>query len=292
LIVLTIFFTDIGEKRGDGNNSIGIPFDYRDLYGKLPFLTGNGSKLNFFGFNYTDGVDFPITDFSWNSNGGGMDFTLIPTNSNTIVNGLLAFSGYTSMIEEADRQPRSSSISGYYGALNLVNYGKDNEVRYGLELNGFRTQFQFVNFRGYLIDQDERDCPRSAAMSSGSAKLVRSSLSRASGFDITITQRCFSGASFGSEIQCNRQTPLQGSRGLIFTKSALYHKRKRYCKPLCGLPCGPEEQIYKLGGTEPTSHRLPESAHAVAGFEIDVTKNLDLNIEGYNVRAAYRTQQE
>ncbi|MFM8486601.1 MAG: TonB-dependent receptor plug domain-containing protein, partial [Bacteroidota bacterium] len=150
-----IFYKNIGEKRGDGNDSIGIPFDYRDLYGKLSFLTGNGSKLNFFGFNYTDGVDFPITDFSWNSNGGGMDFTLIPTNSNTIVNGLLTFSGYTSMIEEADRQPRSSSISGYYGALNFVNYGKDNEVRYGLELNGFRTQFQFVNFRGYLIDQDE-----------------------------------------------------------------------------------------------------------------------------------------
>jgi hypothetical protein len=44
---------------------------------------------------------------------------------------------------------------------------------------------------------------------------------------------------------------------------------------------GPEERIFKLNGTEPTNNRLQKSIHGVAGFEIDVTKIFDLNIEGY-----------
>ena len=34
----------------DTNLVRGIPFEYEDLYGKLTLLTGNGSKLNLFGF--------------------------------------------------------------------------------------------------------------------------------------------------------------------------------------------------------------------------------------------------
>ncbi len=41
-------------KTSKMHRSAGIPFNYRDLYGKISLLTGNGTKLNFFGFNYTD----------------------------------------------------------------------------------------------------------------------------------------------------------------------------------------------------------------------------------------------
>ncbi len=279
-----IFYKNIGEKRGDGNDSIGIPFDYRDLYGKLSFLTGNGSKLNFFGFNYTDGVDFPITDFSWNSNGGGMDFTLIPTNSNTIVNGLLTFSGYTSMIEEADRQPRSSSISGYYGALNFVNYGKDNEVRYGLELNGFRTQFQFVNFRGYLIDQDENTTEISSYVK---WKRKIGPLVIEPGFRLQYYQSLNDVSPeprLGLKYNVSDKLRFKAAGGLYSQNLLSTTNERDIVNLFVGFLSGPEEQIYKLGGTEPTSHRLQKSAHAVAGFEIDVTRNLDLNIEAYYKR--------
>lgn len=33
--------------------------------------------------------------------------------------------------------------------LNFTNFGRDNEVRYGLELNGMRTVFEYVDFRNY-----------------------------------------------------------------------------------------------------------------------------------------------
>ncbi|MDZ7774909.1 MAG: hypothetical protein U5L09_04475 [Bacteroidales bacterium] len=54
----------------------GLPFSYTDLYGKLSFNTSNGSKVNFFGFNYTDRVDDyrALSDFKWDAMGAGSSF--------------------------------------------------------------------------------------------------------------------------------------------------------------------------------------------------------------------------
>ncbi|MFQ5446162.1 MAG: beta-sandwich domain-containing protein, partial [Saprospiraceae bacterium] len=35
-----------------------LPFSFTDLYGKLSFITANGSKLNIFGFNFSDDVNY------------------------------------------------------------------------------------------------------------------------------------------------------------------------------------------------------------------------------------------
>ena len=58
----------------------GLPFNYLDLYGKLSFNFGNGSKISFYGFNFTDKVNQykSIADFSWGSSGGGTNFVIIP----------------------------------------------------------------------------------------------------------------------------------------------------------------------------------------------------------------------
>ncbi|NUM44637.1 MAG: TonB-dependent receptor, partial [Anaerolineales bacterium] len=80
-----------GRNLQDTTYAPGIPFNYTDLYGKVSLLAGNGSKLNFFGFKYDDGVKYQIADFSWTSGGGGFDFTLVPSNSNTIVGGTLTY---------------------------------------------------------------------------------------------------------------------------------------------------------------------------------------------------------
>ena len=47
-----------------------------------------------------------------------------------------------------------------------------------------------------------------------------------------------------------------------------------------GFLTGPEEQVLNPDGSE-ASHRLQKAAHAVAGVEIDLSKNLELNLEGY-----------
>lgn len=272
----------------DTNLVRGIPFEYGDLYGKITLLTGNGSKLNVFGFNYTDGVNYGITNFGWNSSGGGMDFTVIPANSNTIISGVMTVSGYDSHIEDSDRLPRTSSISGYSAGLNFTNFGRDSELKYGLELNGFKTDFQFVNFKGYTIGQTENTTEISfytkfrkkigpLVIEPGLRLQYYQSLN-----DYNVEPR------LGLKYNITDRFRFKAAGG-YYSQNLLSTVNERDIVNLfVGFLSGPEEALYKPG-TQPaesnrTSNRLQKSVHAVTGFEIDVTDNFDLNVEGYYKR--------
>jgi len=263
------------------NDSIGIPFDYEDIYAKVSFLTGNGSKLNVFGFNYTDGVDFPITNFGWNSSGGGMDFTLIPTNSNTIVNGIFTVSGYNSFIEESDRLPRKSGISGYFAGLNFTNFGRNDEIKYGLELNGFRTEFEFVNFRNFTIKKDDNTTEINSyvkwkhkagplVIEPGLRLQYYQSLN-----EVSLEPR------IGLKYNISDKLRFKAAGGLYSQNLLSTVNERDIVNLFVGFLSGPEERIFVLNTDVPTKDRLQKSVHAVGGFEIDVTNKIDLNVEGY-----------
>ncbi|MCW5921494.1 MAG: TonB-dependent receptor [Saprospiraceae bacterium] len=263
------------------NDSIGIPFDYRDMYGKLSLLTGNGSKLNIFGFSYDDGVNFPIADYGWNSAGGGMDFTVVPTNSSTIINGVFTFSRYDTRIEEADRLPRKSGISGYYGGLNFTNYGRNNELEYGIELTGFNTVFEFINFRGLTIGQDENTTEISGYMR---WKRKIGPLVIEPGFRLQYYQSLnYSSPEPRLGLKYNVTDNLRfKAAGGLYSQNLLSTINERDVVNLfVGFLSGPEEAILKPNSNERASNRIQTSVHGVAGFEVDVTKNFDLNVEGY-----------
>ncbi|MEL6926360.1 MAG: carboxypeptidase-like regulatory domain-containing protein, partial [Bacteroidota bacterium] len=77
------------------NDTIGLPYNYTDLYGKVSFVGGNGSKLNLFGMNFQDNVNFAgIADLGWTSNGFGANFTLIPPSTDMVIGGTVAYSDY------------------------------------------------------------------------------------------------------------------------------------------------------------------------------------------------------
>lgn len=262
-------------------NTGGIPFDYRDLYGKISLLSGNGSKLNVFGFNYTDRVDYPATQFGWTSGGGGLDFTLVPTNSNTIINGTLTFSNYDSEIEEADRQPRTSGIAGYYGALNFKNLGRDNEVEYGLALTGFRTEFQFLNFRNITTEQNDN-----TTEISGYVRWKRKigPLVIEPGFRIQYYQSLNDISPeprLGLKYNISDKLRFKLAAGLYSQNLLSTVNERDIVNLFVGFLSGPEETVYQPNSTTPTEHRLQKALHGVTGVEIDVTNNFEINIEGY-----------
>lgn len=257
----------------DTNLVRGIPFDFQDLYGKITLLTGNGSKMNLFGFNYTDGVDYGITDFGWKSSGGGMDFTIIPANSNTIIGGVLTVSGYQSRIEEADRLPRNSAISGYSAILNFTNFGRNSEFKYGLELNGFKTDFEFINFRGYTIRKLDYTTEISAfskwrrkfgplVIEPGLRIQYYQSLN-----DVVVEPR------FGLKYNITDRLRFKTAGGLYSQNLLSTVNERDIVNLFVGFLSGPEETIYKPGA-EPgdfdnrTDHRLQKSIHGVGGFEV------------------------
>ncbi|MCD4737592.1 MAG: TonB-dependent receptor, partial [Bacteroidales bacterium] len=89
-------------------NEDGLPFNYTDLYGKVSLLGVNGSKVNFFGFNFTDRVNNyrALSDYSWKSFGGGTNFVVIPGSSPILLEGRIAYSQYKIALEEESFPPR------------------------------------------------------------------------------------------------------------------------------------------------------------------------------------------
>lgn len=137
-------------------DTAGLPFNFTDLYGKVSFNGANGSKFNLFGFNFTDGVRYRgVSDLGWTNYGAGSNFVLVPSGSAVLIDGVFSFSNYTIELKEGDLPPRLSEIAGFNGGLNFKLFQGDDEIRYGVELMGFRTNFQYFNAAGRPFKQEE-----------------------------------------------------------------------------------------------------------------------------------------
>lgn len=138
-------------------NEDGLPFNYTDIYGKISINGANGSKVSLFGFNFNDKVNGyqAIADYGWNSYGAGANFVVIPEKSAVLIEGLFAYSQYKSSINSTALNERESLINGFTGSVNFSYFYGKNELEYGVEVEGYRTEYNFTNFIGTTIDQTE-----------------------------------------------------------------------------------------------------------------------------------------
>jgi hypothetical protein len=133
----------------------GLPFNFRDIYAKMSINAPNGSKINAFGFNFTDDVNyFSPASLSWKASGGGANFVVIPGTSSALIGGSFALSNYETQLLETGAEPRSSAVNGFNGGLNFTYFYGDDELKYGMELLGFRTDFKFHNAANIKIQQE------------------------------------------------------------------------------------------------------------------------------------------
>ena len=137
-------------------DTAGLPFNFSDYYGKVSLSAANGSKINLFGFNFNDKVKYKaISDLSWKSFGGGSNFVLVPEGTPMLVEGNFAYSSYLINLTEQDLSPRTSKIDGFNLGLDFTYYNGDNELKYGLEVLGFETDFKFFNSLNRKIQQTQ-----------------------------------------------------------------------------------------------------------------------------------------
>ncbi len=132
----------------------GLPFSFSDLYAKASFISSSGSKLNLFGFDFRDNVDYPQTQYNWTSSGGGANFNIVPEGS-TIINGALGYSQYKMNQNESDSKPRESSINGFNININFSHFIGRDDIKYGIEMNGFSTDYNYTNTYGRELKQEE-----------------------------------------------------------------------------------------------------------------------------------------
>lgn len=134
----------------------GLPFSFWDLYGKLTLSTLNGTKLNVFGFNFNDKVNYSsIAAYSWNNWGVGSNFQIVPGDVPITITGALAYSKYTCELDDKLYQPKSSTMDGFTFNLAFNYYIGRSVLNVGVEAVGFNTQYTYFTQFGSKVDIDD-----------------------------------------------------------------------------------------------------------------------------------------
>lgn len=262
-------------------DTAGLPFSYTDLYGKVSFNGGNGSKLNLFGFNYTDRVNYTnIADLNWVANGGGADFVIIPGASKMIIGGNFTYSNYDIEIQEGDDKPRRSSIGGFMAKLDFTYYGDNSEFKYGFNVTGNKTDFEFTNLYGNQINELQNTTEISGFLK------YRKSLDRlviepsvrfqyyASLSESTVEPR------LGIKFNASDRFRLKFAGGYYTQDLISAVNEQDIVNLFVGFISSPSD-VAQPNSTEEAESRLQKSIHAIGGIEIDITDKIELNIEPY-----------
>lgn len=263
-------------------DSLGLPYSYTDIYAKMSFLSGEGSKVDFFGFSFSDGVNLNnIANIDWKSGGGGMNFKLIPRSSNLIFSGTLAFSNYNIIQSAPNVEPRTNSISGFNALFDFASFGKNSTVNYGFELNGITTKLSFRNFVGVTFEQAENTTELAgyiALRQKTDAIIIEPGLRAqfyASLGDFSLEPRLAIKSNFSDKFRMKFAVG-KYSQNLISTIN-----EQDIVNYFVGFLTGPEETLYEPGTTVKTKDKLQKAWHFLAGVEVDLNAGWELNVEGY-----------
>jgi hypothetical protein len=270
-------------------DTFGLPYKFRDIYGKLTF-TGQGNRLNLFGFSHGDDVNlaFP-SDVTWNAFGGGMNFQYLPSNSKVIMSGNIGYSGYATALNSVNETfPRSSEIQGLNSNLNFAYIINNvDELSYGVQILSFSTNFMFTNAFGNRVVQEEsntelamylkyRKVFKRKEATDGTAKKPRA-----------VLEPGLRGHFFNDKNYFSLEPRLRGK--LNFNRFSLHAATGLYAQNLVssgsdldvvnffqGIMTAPDNLA------NPTqSHSLQTAAHLVGGTEIELFENLETTIEGW-----------
>ncbi|HFC01228.1 MAG TPA: TonB-dependent receptor [Phaeodactylibacter sp.] len=265
------------------DSSGSLPFSFTDVYGKMSFVFGGGSKLNLFGFNFRDQVEYKgLAKLNWKTTGGGANFKLVPPSSNLIIDGIIGGSRYDITLDEEVDKPRKSSITSYTVGFNFTYFGKSNEVRYGFNFTGLNTNFQFTNLFDQRFKQESFVSEAAAYMTYKHVfgKLIIEPSLRfqyyiAEPSDLEIEPR------FGLKYNITDDIRFKMAGGLYSQNLLTSVNERDIVNLFVGFLTGPDEEFYKPNSTEKVDHRLQKAIHAISGVEVDLSKKIQVNLEGY-----------
>jgi hypothetical protein len=259
----------------------GLPYNYLDIYGKISVNAPNGSKINFYGFSFQDDVQYNILqDYNWIANGGGTNFVVIPGKSSVLLEGNLAYSNYKVTLKEINRSPRSSSISEFCFGLHFTYFFAKNALKYGIEINGGNTVFDFFNSINRKIDYKLNSTNLTFygkykwtlgkfILEPGLRLEYYASLS-----ELSLEPR------FTAKYNISDYFRIKMAAGMYSQNLISTTYDQDVVNLFYGFIYGPDNLPSEFNG-KPVNSKLQKCDQVVLGFEWDLTKNLFLNIEGY-----------
>ncbi len=259
----------------------GLPFNFRDLYGKASINASNGSKVNFFGFNYSDQVEYKaVSNFNWDAYGAGMNFVVIPGKSPVLIEGNFAYSSYKMNLTENTLAPRTSLVRGFNMGMNFTYFFGKDQMKYGFEMQGFKTVFDYFNSANRKIDQTQNTSEIAGYFT---YKIARSKFLIEPGIrfqwyaslsEISPEPRLSMKYLVSDKLRFKMAT------GLYTQNFIAANSDRDVVNLFYGFLSGPENLPTTFDGKKVTS-KLQKAQHLILGAEIDVMKNMLINIEAY-----------
>jgi hypothetical protein len=268
----------------------GLPFKFRDLYGKVTVNGGNGSKLNLFGFNFDDQAQLlddttgeKLADYKWKTKGGGVTFVVSPSSTSALIDGKFAYSNYDIQLDKvavgADSVPRTSSIGGFEAAINFTYFMPNySQLKYGVEINGMNTSLSYYSSAGISTSQDRQSTIASLYF------MYRQNFNSKFVLEPSLRFQYYSEINrfspeprIGMKYNASDNVRLKGAAGVYSQNIVSTKSDVDIVNLFTGFLLSPDQQIKNPNG-EFVNSTLQKAYHAVAGVEVDVQR-VELNVE-------------
>lgn len=266
----------------NASDSIGLPYKLSDFYGKLSLQLGKGSKIDIFGFDFTDRYFHPrVADINWDNAGGGIKFKIIPSNSSIMVDAGFGYTAYATEMISSDGLPRFSEINQFSTDVDFTYFGEKIKMNYGLEFNSIYTNFEFTN--PFKISFKEF---QNTTELNGYVKLTK----KWQGLIIEPGLRAQFYASLGDveleprlslKYNFNEYVRLKAAGGFYSQNLISTSTERDVVNLFVGFISSPDERVYDPFFESNAVNKLQKAKQAVLGVEVTPMSNLDLNLEGY-----------
>jgi hypothetical protein len=258
-----------------------LPYNFGDLFVKFSSNSASGGYTKLYGFYFTDVVDFEkTTKYEWASYGVGGKFLVVPDQSKTRVDGFFLYSNYAIKQIETDNKPRSSDIGGFNLGMNFTyNFTRD-ALKWGMEINGFQTNFQIYNSNNRRISQLESTTEINAFTT---YKFARKKFIA----DLGVRTQYYASLGNGSfEPRLQMRYMLSPGWGVkmaagMYSQNLLSAISDRDVVNLFyGFLSGPDN-LPETFNNKAVEHRLQKANHLVLGTDYRLTKFATINLEGF-----------
>ena len=133
-------------------DSIGIPFMYNDLYGKVSFRNNEGDQFDLFGIYYRDRANYPgIMESNWSNMAINAKYVYSPPRLSSLWVTNASISDYNGVMTENGRFPRKTRYNG--ADMHLINHHYRNLYDWsaGFGMNFYSTSHQYMSIDSLVV---------------------------------------------------------------------------------------------------------------------------------------------
>ncbi len=135
-------------------DTMGIPFQYNDFFGKISLVGRNGDQLDLTGIHFTDVAEYSgLMKTTSETSGGGARFLATPSGSRLLFEEAVNFSEYRSEFLEEGRRPRRTRYNSLDATMKVFYNGSLMKLEWGTEINVIHTLHIFAEKNLYQEKQ-------------------------------------------------------------------------------------------------------------------------------------------